>query len=223
MPAQDPTRPQSVLPEVVPPRPEATAVPAVPFPPDVADLAAVAPWVPPTWDDIVQTHSARVYRLAYRLTGNQHDAEDLTQDVFVRVFRSLSTYTPGTFEGWLHRITTNLFLDSARRKQRIRFDALPDEAADRLAGHEPTPPESYDARHFDVDVQNALDSLPPEFRAAVVLCDIEGLSYEEIAATLGIKLGTVRSRIHRGRAQLRAALDHRAPKGYSRVGHEVAE
>lgn len=80
-------------------------------------------WTPPTWEEIVSTHSGRVYRLAYRLTGNQHDAEDLTQEVFVRVFRSLSTYTPGTFEGWLHRITTNLFLDMVRRKQRIRFDS----------------------------------------------------------------------------------------------------
>ena len=85
--------------------------------------------VVPSWDEIVDQHSARVYRLAYRLTGNAADAEDLTQDVFVRVFRSLSTYTPGTFEGWLHRITTNLFLDQARRKQRIRFDALSDERA----------------------------------------------------------------------------------------------
>ena len=72
----------------------------------------------PSWDEVVDQHSARVYRLAYRLTGNPHDAEDLTQEVFVRVFRSLHTYTPGTFEGWLHRITTNLFLDGARRKQR---------------------------------------------------------------------------------------------------------
>jgi RNA polymerase sigma factor (sigma-70 family) len=68
-------------------------------------------WVPPTWEEIVEQHSARVYRLAYRLTGNVHDAEDLTHDVFIRVFRSLHSYQPGTFEGWLHRITTNLFLD----------------------------------------------------------------------------------------------------------------
>src|SRR4051794_41769368 len=86
-------------------------------------------WVTPSWDQVVRDHSARVYRLAYRLTGNQHDAEDLTQEVFVRVFRSLANYTPGTFEGWLHRITTNLFLDGARRKQRIRFDPLADDAA----------------------------------------------------------------------------------------------
>jgi RNA polymerase sigma-70 factor (ECF subfamily) len=168
-------------------------------------------WTPPTWEEIVSTHSARVYRLAYRLTGNQHDAEDLTQEVFVRVFRSLSTYTPGTFEGWLHRITTNLFLDMVRRRQRIRFDALGDDAAERLPSREPSPAQHFNDTHFDADVQQALDTLAPEFRAAVVLCDIEGLSYEEIAATLGVKLGTVRSRIHRGRSHLRKALEHRAP------------
>jgi RNA polymerase sigma factor (sigma-70 family) len=169
-------------------------------------------WVPPTWQEVVEQHSARVYRLAYRLTGNVHDAEDLTQEVFVRVFRSLSTYTPGTFEGWLHRITTNLFLDQVRRKKRIRFDALAEDADARLPGREPDPSRAYDDTHLDDDVQAALDALPPDFRAAVVLCDIEGLTYEEIAATLGIKLGTVRSRIHRGRAQLRDALAHRAPR-----------
>ncbi|GLW64449.1 RNA polymerase sigma factor SigE [Actinomadura rubrobrunea] len=168
-------------------------------------------WTPPTWEEIVNEHSTRVFRLAYRLTGNRHDAEDLTQDVFVRVFRSLSSYSPGTFEGWLHRITTNLFLDRARRRQRIRFDALGDDAAERLQGREPGPAQTYDERHLDADIQKALDELPPEYRAAVVLCDIEGLTYEEIAATLGVKLGTVRSRIHRGRAQLRAALEHRRP------------
>jgi RNA polymerase sigma factor (sigma-70 family) len=178
---------------------------------DLAGTAPVDVWTPPSWEEIVRTHSSRVYRLAYRLTGNRHDAEDLTQEVFVRVFRSLSTYTPGTFQGWLHRITTNLFLDLARRRQRIRFDALPDDAPERLPGSEPSPAEAYDDRHLDADIQAALEALPPEFRAAVVLCDIEGLSYEEIAATLGVKLGTVRSRIHRGRSQLREALRHRMP------------
>jgi RNA polymerase sigma-70 factor (ECF subfamily) len=175
-----------------------------------ATAAAGDPWTPPSWDEVVRTHSARVYRLAYRLTGNAHDAEDLTQEVFVRVFRSLSSYTPGTFEGWLHRITTNLFLDTVRRKQRIRFDALPDDT-ERLPGRERSPQQVLDDQQFDGDIQAALDALPPDFRAAVVLCDLEGLPYEEIAATLGIKVGTVRSRIHRGRAQLRAALAHRAP------------
>jgi RNA polymerase sigma-70 factor (ECF subfamily) len=174
-------------------------------------LAAEASWAAPSWEDVVAQHGQRVYRLAYRLTGNRPDAEDLTQEVFVRVFRSLSSYTPGTFEGWLHRITTNLFLDQMRRKQRIRFDSLAEDAAERLAGREPTPAQAYDDTHFDDDVQRALDHMQPEFRAAVVLADIEGLSYEEIAATLGVKIGTVRSRIHRGRAQLRRELAHRAP------------
>ncbi len=167
----------------------------------------------PTWDEVVERHSDRVYRLAYRLTGNRHDAEDLTQEVFVRVFRSLDTYTPGTFEGWLHRITTNLFLDQARRKQRIRFDALSDERADRLTSSSPAPDLAFADQHFDDDIETALAALPPDFRAAVVLCDVEGLSYEEIAQILDTKLGTVRSRIHRGRAMLRDALAHRAPRG----------
>ena len=129
-----------------------------------------------SWEQIVTDHSARVYRLAYRLTGNSHDAEDLTQEVFVRVFRSLHTYTPGTMEGWLHRITTNLFLDQARRKQRIRFDALSDEAAGRLPSALPTPDVAQLDRMFDADVEAALASLAPDFRAAVVLCDVEGLT-----------------------------------------------
>ncbi len=184
---------------------------------EIVDMPGTTPdvasgWTPPTWEEIVREHSARVYRLAYRLTGNTHDAEDLTQEVFVRVFRSLSSYTPGTFEGWLHRITTNLFLDMARRRQRIRFEGLGDDTAQRLRGDEPTPAQVFDDRHLDGDIQAALKALAPEYRAAVVLCDIEGLSYEEIADTLGVKLGTVRSRIHRGRAQLRTALDHRRPR-----------
>jgi RNA polymerase sigma factor (sigma-70 family) len=146
----------------------------------------------------------------------------------VRVFRSLATYSPGTFEGWLHRITTNLFLDMARRRQRIRFEGLGEETTARLSGAEPTPAQVFDDRHLDGDVQAALKALPPEYRAAVILCDIEGLSYEEIADTLGIKLGTVRSRIHRGRAQLREALEHRrprhlapAPSALARVGADL--
>ena len=175
----------------------------------LVDASSPPPWTPPSWEQVVREHSGRVYRLAYRLTGNAYDAEDLTQEVFVRVFRSLSSYTPGTFEGWLHRITTNLFLDQVRRKKRIRFDAIADDAHERMPGREPDPSRAYEDTHLDDDVQAALDALSPDFRAAVVLCDIEGLTYEEVAATLGVKLGTVRSRIHRGRSQLRTALAHR--------------
>jgi RNA polymerase sigma-70 factor, ECF subfamily len=180
-----------------------------------SEVAALPRLVAPlewTWDDIVRRYSPRVYRLAYRLTGNRHDAEDLTQDVFIRVFRYLSTFSTGSFDGWLGRITTNLFLDQVRRRQRIRFDHLPENSGDMLPGREPAPDQVIADRTMDDDVQAALDALAPEFRAAVVLCDIEGFSYEEIARTLGIKLGTVRSRIHRGRTQLRAALAHRAPR-----------
>ncbi len=180
-----------------------TPAPAIP-----SDQAA---WVAPSWDDIVRQHADRVYRLAYRLSGNRSDAEDLTQETFVRVFRSLADYTPGTFEGWLHRITTNLFLDMVRRRQKIRFDALAEDASERLASDEPGPERAYEQNNLDPEIQRALDALPADFRAAVVLCDLEGLSYEEIALTLDIKVGTVRSRIHRGRVLLREALAHRAP------------
>ncbi|MGO1317617.1 MAG: RNA polymerase sigma factor SigE [Cellulomonadaceae bacterium] len=172
-------------------------------------------WEPPSWEQVVRDHSARVYRLAYRLTGNQHDAEDLTQDVFVRVFRALSSYQPGTFEGWLHRITTNLFLDQVRRKQRVRMDPLGDDVALVSGPREQQPERGFEHLFLDHDVQAALDELSPEYRAAVVLCDIEGLSYEEIAVTLGIKTGTVRSRIHRARARLRESLGHRAPAAFA--------
>ena len=163
------------------------------------------------WDDIVAEHSARVYRLAYRLTGNRHDAEDLTQDVFVRVFRSLDRYEPGNFNGWIHRITTNLFLDRVRRGQRIRMDGFVDGAEERIVGREVLPETAVHDAGFDPDIESALSSLTEEFRVAVVLCDVEGLTYEEIADVLGVKLGTVRSRIHRGRTQLRRALAHREP------------
>lgn len=165
----------------------------------------------PSWEEIVRDQSPRVYRLAYRLTGNRQDAEDLAQETFVRVFRSLHTFTPGTIGGWLHRITTNLFLDAARRKSRIRFDGLGEEAEAKLPGTAPGPERSFEYNNLDVDVQAALEALSPEFRAAIVLCDLEGLSYEEVSEALGVKLGTVRSRIHRGRATLREKLAHRNP------------
>ncbi len=167
---------------------------------DAGDAASL-----PSWDELVREHADRVYRLAYRLSGNQHDAEDLTQETFIRVFRSLKNYEPGTFEGWLHRITTNLFLDMVRRRGRIRMEALPEDY-ERVPSPDADPGQVYDDANLNADLQLALDSLAPEFRAAVVLCDIEGLSYEEIATTLGVKLGTVRSRIHRGRQAIREVL-----------------
>ncbi|WP_113718848.1 RNA polymerase sigma factor SigE [Arthrobacter dokdonensis] len=179
--------------------------------PSPAVSAADPQWTPPSWDEVVTNHSAKVFRLAYRLTGNKYDAEDLTQEVFVRAFRSLAKFKPGTLDGWLHRITTNLFLDQARRKQRIRFDPLAEDAEANLPGADPGPERTFEFNNLDVDVAAALNALPPDFRAAVVLCDMEGLSYDEVAHALDIKLGTVRSRIHRGRAMLRESLADRAP------------
>jgi len=163
----------------------------------------------PTWSELVQEHADSVYRLAYRLSGNQHDAEDLTQETFMRVFRSLKHYQPGTFEGWLHRITTNLFLDMVRRRAKIRMEALPEDY-ERVPGTDMTPEEAYNVANLDPVLQRALDGLAPDFRVAVVLCDVAGMTYEEIGETLGVKMGTVRSRIHRGRAQLRESLEAQA-------------
>ena len=162
-----------------------------------------------TWSELVQEHADSVYRLAYRLSGNQHDAEDLTQETFMRVFRSLKHYQPGTFEGWLHRITTNLFLDMVRRRAKIRMEALPEDY-ERVPGTDMTPEEAYNVANLDPALQRALDGLAPDFRVAVVLCDVVGMTYEEIGETLGVKMGTVRSRIHRGRAQLRESLEAQA-------------
>ena len=171
----------------------------------------------PTWSELVAQHGDRVYRLAFRLCGNAHDAEDITQEAFIRVFRSLDKYKPGTFEGWMHRIVTNLFLDLARRRGRIRFEALPEDA-ERVPGRERSPEQVLSEESFDPVLQTALANLSPEFRAAVVLSDIEDLSYEEVGRILGVKMGTVRSRIHRGRAALRAELEAAGVTGvHSRI------
>jgi RNA polymerase sigma factor (sigma-70 family) len=164
-----------------------------------------------SWDQIVRGHRGDVYRHAYRLTRDPHDAEDLTQDVFVRVFRALPSYRPGgSFVGWLRRITTNLFRDKLRRGRLVRFDPLCDDT-DRIIDRGRTPAELLDDRTMDADLVEALRALPSPFRSAVLLSDVHGLSYDQVATTLGINLGTVRSRLHRGRAQLRTALAHRAP------------
>lgn len=166
----------------------------------------------PTWSELVEQHADSVYRLAYRLSGNQHDAEDLTQDTFMRVFRSLKNYKPGTFEGWLHRIITNLFLDMVRRRSTIRMEALPEDY-DRIEGTMASPEQQFAISHLDPALEKALDQLAPDFRVAVILCDVLGMSYDEIGQTLGVKMGTVRSRIHRARAQLRDMLERDMKQG----------
>lgn len=143
--------------------------------------------------------------MAYRLTGNDDDAQDLVQEVLLRVRRGLGTYQPGNLEGWLSRITTNAFLDEVRRRRRRPAEILPEDP-ERVLPPTPAADTALDMQALPADVQHALSALPSDYRAAVVLCDVVGMPYEEIAASLDVPLGTVRSRIHRGRALLRAAL-----------------
>jgi RNA polymerase sigma-70 factor (ECF subfamily) len=159
----------------------------------------------PTWEEVAREHGRFLYTVAYRLTGNSDDAQDLVQEVLLRVQRGLETYRPGSMEGWLSRITTNVFLDEVRRRRRRPVNTLPEDA-DAVVPAAPSAEEAMASERLSDEVQEALDALPPEYRAAVVLCDVAGLSYQEISAALAIPVGTVRSRIHRGRALLRGLL-----------------
>ena len=154
---------------------------------------------------MARSHGRFLYTVAYRLTGNDADAQDLVQEVLLRVRRGLATYRPGSLEAWLSRITTNAFLDETRRRKRRPSEPLPDDPDRVLAGGDDAATALAAATLSD-DVQDALRALPYEYRAAVVLCDVVGLPYGEIADQLGVPVGTVRSRIHRGRALLRSSL-----------------
>lgn len=161
----------------------------------------------PTWQEIAERYGDTVFTMAYRLTGDRDEARDLAQDVFVRVYRNLDRYRPGTFEGWLYRITKNLFLDHVRRRARVRMEPLSDEEWCQPPENGPGPAEHLEAGMLRGDLEVALEDLAPSYRTAVVLCDVQGLSYEEIAAATGWPIGTVRSRIHRGRRLLRSSLE----------------
>jgi RNA polymerase sigma-70 factor (ECF subfamily) len=162
--------------------------------------------IPLTWEEVARVYGRKIYNFAYRLTGNPDDAHDLVQEVLLRVRRGLADYRPGSFEGWLWRITRNAFLDDVRRKKRRPTSPLPDEVDrwDRATS------ESADSEYARIslgdDIQKALLELPVDFREAVVLCDVVGLSYQEIAHAVAVPIGTVRSRIHRGRSMLRELL-----------------
>jgi RNA polymerase sigma factor (sigma-70 family) len=159
----------------------------------------------PTWEDVARNHGRFLYTVAYRLTGNSDDAQDLVQEVLLKVRKGLETYKPGSLEGWLSRITTNTFLDETRRRRRRPVDLLPDDP-DRVLPAGPAADVALAAEVLPDNVQQALARLPEEYRTAVVLCDVVGLSYSEIGEALDVPVGTVRSRIHRGRAQLRKVL-----------------
>jgi RNA polymerase sigma-70 factor (ECF subfamily) len=163
----------------------------------------------PTWEEVAAEHGRFVYSLAYRLTGSAADAEDLAQDVLLRVRTALARYRPGSLEGWLLRITTNLFYDRMRHRARHPtepLDGLDDPIEMALPPGSPSPEDTALHGELRSVVQEALRALPYQFRVAVLLCDLYQMSYEEIGSTMGWRLGTVRSRIHRGRAMLREQL-----------------
>ncbi len=159
----------------------------------------------PTWEEVAQRYGRKIYNFAYRLTGNRDDALDLSQEVLLRVRKGLHSYRPGSFDGWLWRITRNAFIDETRRRKRRPTVPLPDD--DRIAfDTTPGADEVLATAKLGEEVQAALLALPYDFREAVVLCDVVGLSYDEIADAAGVPVGTVRSRIHRGRAMMREHL-----------------
>lgn len=159
----------------------------------------------PTWEEVARDHGRFLYNVAFRLTGNDDDARDLVQEALLRVRRGLITYQPGSLQGWLARIVTNVFLDDVRRKRRRPEAALPDEP-DLVVPPAESAESAAAAAGLSDEIQVALAALPDEFRVPVVLCDVADQSYEQIAAALDVPVGTVRSRLHRGRRMLRAAL-----------------
>ncbi|MGH2572210.1 MAG: sigma-70 family RNA polymerase sigma factor [Actinomycetota bacterium] len=155
-----------------------------------------------------------LYSAAYRLTRNAADAEDLVQETFLRAYRAFHQFTEGTnLKAWLYRILMNTFINSYRKKQRQPQTISDEEIEDwylysRMAadGSEPSAETSVIESLPDEDVQEALSSLPEQFRISVLLADVEGFSYKEIAEITGVPIGTVMSRLHRGRKALEKGL-----------------
>ncbi|MDR7430309.1 MAG: sigma-70 family RNA polymerase sigma factor [Armatimonadota bacterium] len=156
---------------------------------------------------LVEAHWRSAYRFAYRLTGNPEEAADLVQEAAEEAFRAFSRFRPGTrFDRWWLRILYNSFVDRTRRQRRQSYVPLDDLSGDMRVTASWADPEAALEQQLDGPVQRALDALPPEFRAVVVLVDLEGLSYEDAARVLRCPPGTVRSRLHRGRLALREWL-----------------
>ena len=154
--------------------------------------------------ELVERHQRRVYNLAFRMLGRDEDAADATQEVFLTCYRKLGGFRGGSaFTTWLHRVAVNTCYDALRKRSR-----------ERPAGEEvepPPAPDLADASVTGLDVQRALLTVPQEFRAVLVLHDVQGVPYVEIAQTLGAPLGTVKSRLHRGRVALARALRGEQP------------
>jgi RNA polymerase sigma-70 factor, ECF subfamily len=170
------------------------------------------------WAELVRTHHRRVYGLCYRFTGNAADAEDLTQDVFLKIYSNLSSFDTGrgSLQVWITTMTRNLLVDNFRRTKNQRATGSLDEGwdatdelrpVDRLTSEGPSPHESAAQKELSKMVQQALAKVSVELREAVILRDLQDLDYKEIAQVLGIPEGTVKSRISRGRAELARLLE----------------
>jgi len=167
------------------------------------------------WEEMVRTHTRRVYRLCYRFTGKDGEAQDLTQEVFLRVYRTLKTFraTEGAFTTWLARLTRNLLIDNYRRTRQERLTDSIEEQLPRVeesVSAPSRPSAGTDAmvagREASEILQAGLQKLSPELREAVILRDLQDLEYREIADILRIPEGTVKSRLNRGRAELARVL-----------------
>ena len=170
------------------------------------------------WAEMVRTHQKRVYGMCYRFTGNAVDAEDLTQDVFLKIYSNLGSFdaTRGSLPVWIATMTRNLLVDNFRRTRNQRATGSLDEGweqteelrpINRLAAAGPSPHESAARRELANMVQGALAKVSVELREAVILRDLQDLDYKEIAQVLDIPEGTVKSRISRGRAELARLLE----------------
>lgn len=166
----------------------------------------------------------QLYGAALRMTRNPADAEDLVQETYLKAFAAYASFTPGTnMRAWLYRILTNTFITSYRKRQRQPWlssaDDLTDSQLHEAEGHTSTGLRSAEAealeRLVDADVVEAMSALPDDFRMAVYLADVEGFSYKEIAEIMDCPVGTVMSRLHRGRRMLRDLLaDYAVERGF---------
>ena len=170
------------------------------------------------WAEMVRTHHQRVYALCYRFTGNGADAEDLTQDVFLKIYMNLNSFdgARGSLAVWITTMTRNLLVDNFRRTRNQRATGSLDEGweraeelrpVNRLTAAGPTPHEAAARKELARIVQDALARVSVDLREAVILRDLQDLDYKEIAQVLGIPEGTVKSRISRGRAELARLLE----------------
>jgi RNA polymerase sigma-70 factor, ECF subfamily len=189
--------------------------------PEATDIAFMADTAPDTTDFETETlpHLDTLYRVALRLTGEQAQAEDLVQETMLKAFRARAQYRPGSnARAWLLTILRNTFINEYRRRKRepvaVDPEALEPYAIYR-AVEDADPEGTFFSRIVDERVLAAIDALPAEFGEVVVLSDLEGMSYAEVAESLGIPIGTVKSRLFRGRRQLQHALyAHAVEMGY---------